>query len=65
MLILSRKIDETIVIGDEVRVTVLGISGKTVKLGIDAPHEIPVHRLEVHNKMERESENESTLNDNN
>jgi len=52
MLILSRKMGESIIIGDEVKVTILGISGKTIKVGIDAPLEISVHRQEIHQKLE-------------
>jgi len=48
MLVLSRKIDENIVIGDDIRVYVLDIRGDTVRLGIEAPSKIPVHRSEVY-----------------
>ena len=44
MLILTRRIDEKIVIGDDVSVTVLGVKGHQVRIGIEAPLEIPVHR---------------------
>lgn len=54
MLILSRKLDESIIIGDGVKVTLLDISGKQVKLGIDAPREIAVHREEVYRQIEQE-----------
>ncbi len=47
MLILSRRIDETICIGDSVTVTVLDVKGKQVRIGIEAPKQIPVNRLEV------------------
>ena len=47
MLVLSRLRDETIVIGDNIRITVVDIRGDKVRLGIDAPTEIPVHRQEV------------------
>ena len=47
MLVLSRKKDEQIVIGDDVTVMVVAIEGDKVRLGIDAPHDIPVHRKEV------------------
>ena len=54
MLILTRKIEEKIVIGDNVTVTVLGIKGKQVLIGIDAPREIPVHREEVYQRILKE-----------
>lgn len=56
MLILTRKAGETIVIGDDVRVTVLDITGNQIRLGIAAPKEISVHREEIHNKIRAESE---------
>ncbi len=53
MLVLSRKQNESIVINDNVVVTVLGVKGETVRLGIAAPGEIPVHRQEVHGRMQK------------
>ena len=47
MLVLSRKINETILIGDEVRVTLLGIDGDKIKIGVDAPRDIKVFREEL------------------
>jgi carbon storage regulator len=54
MLVLSRKLNESIVINDNVVVTVLGVKGDRVRIGIDAPGEIPVHRQEVFEKMQNE-----------
>lgn len=54
MLVLSRKRDESIIIGDNVRITVVDIRGDKVRLGVDAPKEIPVHRCEVYEAIERE-----------
>ena len=57
MLVLSRRLEETIIIGDDIKVTVLGVSNGTVKIGIDAPKEIPVNREEIHKRIQAE-ENE-------
>ena len=54
MLVLSRKPNESIVINYDIVVTVLGIRGDTVRLGIEAPGEIPVHRQEVYEKMQNQ-----------
>jgi len=48
MLVLSRKIDENIVIGNDIRVYIISIKGDTVRLGIEAPKNISIHRSEVH-----------------
>lgn len=55
MLVLSRLRDESIIIGDNVVVTVVDIRGDKVRLGIQAPHEIPVHRREVYEAIQREN----------
>jgi carbon storage regulator len=55
MLVLSRQRDESIMIGDNVVVTVVDIRGDKVRLGIQAPHEIPVHRREVYEAIQREN----------
>lgn len=55
MLVLSRQRDESIVIGDNVVVTVVDVRGDKVRLGIDAPVEIPVHRREVYEAIQREN----------
>ena len=53
MLILSRKLDEKIVIGDNIIVTIVAVSGDTIKLGIDAPREVKVYRAEVYEEILR------------
>ncbi len=54
MLVLSRKLNESIVINENVVVTVLSVQGDRVRLGIEAPGEIPVHRQEVYEKIQNE-----------
>ena len=59
MLVLSRHRDESIMIGDDVMITIVDIRGDKVRLGIDAPQEIPVHRQEVYDAIKRENEKAS------
>lgn len=54
MLILTRRIGESLMVGDEVTITVLGINGNQVRVGINAPKDLPVHREEVYDKIQRE-----------
>jgi len=56
MLILTRRIGETLNIGDEVQVTVLGVKGNQVRLGINAPKDVPVHREEIYERIKREKQ---------
>ncbi|MDI6793545.1 MAG: carbon storage regulator CsrA [bacterium] len=55
MLVLARKRDQSIMIGDEVEVIVVDVHGDQVKLGITAPRQIPVHRKEVYEEIQREN----------
>lgn len=54
MLVLSRRLGETLIIGDDVKISVLGISGNQVRLGIDAPKDVSVHREEVFLRIQDE-----------
>jgi carbon storage regulator len=58
MLVLSRKVQEEIVIGDGIRIKVIDVQGNRVRLGIEAPHDIPVHRAEVSARINLEAQAE-------
>ena len=59
MLVLSRQRDESIIIADNIKITIVDIRGDKVRLGIDAPKEIPVHRQEVFDAIHRENDHEN------
>lgn len=60
MLILTRRVGETVMIGDGVTVTVLGVKGNQVRVGVNAPKEVPVHREEIYERIRHETEAAST-----
>lgn len=58
MLILTRRTGETVMIGNEVTLTVLGVKGNQVRIGINAPKNVPVHREEIYERIKREQQGE-------
>jgi len=59
VLILTRRVGEALMIGDEVKVTVLGVKGNQVRIGVDAPRDVTVHREEIYDRIKKEKEQES------
>ena len=57
MLVLSRQSDETIIIGDNIRITIVEVRGDKVRIGIDAPRDVAVHRQEIYDAIRRDAEN--------
>ncbi|RDE22375.1 carbon storage regulator [Motiliproteus coralliicola] len=56
MLILTRRVGETLMVGDEVTVTVLGVKGNQVRIGVNAPKDVSVHREEIYQRIQKEKE---------
>lgn len=61
MLVLSRRMGETLVIADNIRLTILGVSGGQVRIGIEAPREISVHREEIYQKIQLEQSDSAAV----
>jgi len=58
MLILTRRVGETVMIGNEVTVTVLGVKGNQVRIGVNAPKDVAVHREEIYERIKREEDHD-------
>ncbi|MEM7282338.1 MAG: carbon storage regulator CsrA [Pseudomonadota bacterium] len=59
MLILTRRVGESVMIGDEVTITVLGVKGNQVRIGVNAPKTVAVHREEIYERIQRERNGDS------
>lgn len=62
MLILTRRVGETLMVGDDVTVTVLGVKGNQVRIGVNAPKDVSVHREEIYQRIQREKGQNSDAN---
>jgi carbon storage regulator len=62
MLILTRRVGESLIISDDMKVTVLGIKGNQIRIGVSAPRQVTVHREEIYNRILREREQHGGIN---
>ena len=62
MLVITRRVNETLMVGDDVTVTVLGIKGNQIRIGVNAPKEVAVHREEIYDRIKAEKQQESDTN---
>ena len=63
MLILTRRIGETLMVGDDVTITVLGVKGNQVRIGVNAPKDVAVHREEIYQRIQQEKTGEDSDSD--
>ena len=61
MLILTRRVGETLVIGDDIRITVLGVRGNQVRMGVNAPKNVAVHREEIYERIQSEKDSSQPI----
>ena len=62
MLILTRRVGETLMVGDDVTVTVLGVKGNQVRIGVNAPKDVSVHREEIYDRIQSEKDDDQDAN---